>query len=309
MGEIGVNHTMNILTVIVTYNRKDLLKRCLEALSSQTRSPENILVINNSSTDGTDLMLTDMGIDFITQPNLGSAGGWHAGIKYAIENNFDACWLMDDDGYPDDMALEVLSSNINQKVACVSSVVLKESDKNTFVFPFPVLNRRHFPRIFHFRRRYFNIQEISKKLIKNSYPFAHLFNGALLNMSLVKKVGNINVDYFIMGDEVDFFYRLRQEGKILTHFHAKHFHPDVSSRPYSKVKIYFLIKNTIIINYLYLDNKLLRSILNIPVVLYRTFKRNGFLYLISLLIGDRKKYLFNAIKSGFVGKIGNDLDG
>ena len=48
--------------------------------------------------------------------------------------------------------------------------------------------------------------------------------------------------------------------------------------------------------------------MNIPVVLYRTFNRNGFLYLMSLLIGDRKKYLFNAIKSGFVGKIGNDLD-
>ena len=126
---------MNILSVIVTYNRKDLLKRCLVALRSQTRSPDKILVINNSSTDGTDLMLTEMGINFITQPNLGSAGGWHAGIKYAIENNFDACWLMDDDGYPDDKALEILSSNINQKIACVSSVVLKESDKNTFVFP------------------------------------------------------------------------------------------------------------------------------------------------------------------------------
>ena len=274
---------------------------------SQVRAPDKIIVINNSSTDGTDLMLNEMQIDFITQPNLGSAGGWYSGVKHAMLNDFDACWLMDDDGFPDADALGILASKINQQTACVSSVVLKETNRNEFVFPFPVLNKNNFPVIFNTKRRYFNINEITSNLNENSYPHAHLFNGALLNMSIVKEAGNINTDYFIMGDEVDFFYRLRKKGEILTYFDAKHFHPDVSSRRYSKEKIYFLIKNSIIINYLYLDHKFLRSILNIPVVLYRTIRRNGFSYFISLLIGARRKYLFQAIKSGFSGNIGNDL--
>ena len=126
-------------------------------------------------------------------------------------------------------------------------------------------------------------------------------------MSLVLKAGNINKDYFLMGDEVDFFYRLRAEGSVITCFESKHFHPDVSSRPYSNEKIYYLIKNTIIINYLYLDHKFLRSILNIPVVLFRTIKRNGWKFFLSIMIGARKKFLYKAIFQGFKGSPGNDL--
>ena len=37
----------------------------------------------------------------ITLPeNMGGAGGFHEGIKYAFEHGFDYIWLMDDDGVP-----------------------------------------------------------------------------------------------------------------------------------------------------------------------------------------------------------------
>ncbi|MDC0091606.1 glycosyltransferase [Gammaproteobacteria bacterium] len=299
---------MKILAVVVTFNRKDLLMRCLDHLKIQTIIPDKILVINNDSTDGTEDVLINNNIDYITQENTGSAGGWHTGISYALANNFDACWLMDDDGFPDSKALKILSSRLSADTACASSVVLRENEREYFVFPFPVLNNNNFPILGGIKRRFFSLNEIDAVLDNNQYPFAHLFNGALLNMSLVAKVGNINKDYFIMGDEVDFFYRLREEGEVITCFESKHFHPDVSSRPYSPEKIYYLIKNTIIINYLYLDNKFLRSILNVPVVLFRTAKRNGWKFLFSIIIGSRKKFLYQAIVQGFRGSLGNDLN-
>ena len=46
-----------VCAVVVTYNRKILLRECLLALEGQTRRPETILVIDNCSTDGTDAML------------------------------------------------------------------------------------------------------------------------------------------------------------------------------------------------------------------------------------------------------------
>ena len=42
-----------ITAVVVTYNRKELLKRTIECLRSQTRTLDSIIVVNNSSTDGT----------------------------------------------------------------------------------------------------------------------------------------------------------------------------------------------------------------------------------------------------------------
>jgi len=48
---------LRILTALITFNRLDLLKRCLKAIENQTFKNNDILVINNSSTDGTEIYL------------------------------------------------------------------------------------------------------------------------------------------------------------------------------------------------------------------------------------------------------------
>lgn len=42
-----------IAAVVVTYNRLDLLKECINSIRQQTRKLDEIIVVNNSSTDGT----------------------------------------------------------------------------------------------------------------------------------------------------------------------------------------------------------------------------------------------------------------
>ena len=46
-----------IAVIVVTYNRKELLKRCLNALFQQEYLPAAIYIIDNNSCDGTNLML------------------------------------------------------------------------------------------------------------------------------------------------------------------------------------------------------------------------------------------------------------
>lgn len=48
-----------VCAVIVTYNRKALLRECLKAVLSQTRPPDHVLVVDNASTDGTPEMLQE----------------------------------------------------------------------------------------------------------------------------------------------------------------------------------------------------------------------------------------------------------
>ena len=45
---------MKVAAIVVTYNRKQLLKECLNAILNQTAEVERIIVINNASTDGTE---------------------------------------------------------------------------------------------------------------------------------------------------------------------------------------------------------------------------------------------------------------
>ena len=136
---------MNILAVIVTHNRCGLLSRCIDHLQIQTRQAQEILVVNNASTDGTVDMLEQRNVPYVTQENVGSAGGWYRGIQHALDRGFDAVWLMDDDGFPDSAALAALSTRLTPDVAAVSAVVVREDEPVRFVFPFPLLDAAGLP--------------------------------------------------------------------------------------------------------------------------------------------------------------------
>jgi GT2 family glycosyltransferase len=96
--------------VIVTYNRLSMLKEAVAAVQAQTRPPDRIIVVDNRSADGTSDWLRNLdGVDalFLTE-NLGGAGGFHFGIKRAVECGADWIWTMDDDCLPRPDALEKL---------------------------------------------------------------------------------------------------------------------------------------------------------------------------------------------------------
>lgn len=299
---------MKILAAIVTYNRCSLLARCIDNLQSQMRQPDEILVINNASTDGTVEMLSQRGINFVTQENVGSAGGWHRGIAYALERSFDAVWLMDDDGFPDKHALEKLVPHLHTDTACVSSIVVRENEPDKFVFPFPVLQANQLPVLFSFRRKILLLEDLRAHANDGTYDFAHLFNGALINIRAIRSIGNVNTDYFIYGDEVDYFFRLRQYGPVRSILDAIHYHPDVTSRPYTPQKIYYYVKNTLILNRKYFDQVVLRNVSAVAAVLWRTARRNSFGSALRYLAGGENQALYRAILRGLDGVPGKDYE-
>lgn len=286
-----------------------LLSRCLDSLQRQVRLPDGILVINNGSIDDTEAMLRDRGIRCVTQENVGSAGGWHRGIQCALDEGFDAVWLMDDDGFPDAGALAALKATMSPSVACASSVVLQEDQPGRFVFPFPVLNATGLPVIFGRPRKLGMLTELRAIAQDGTYPFAHFFNGALISMAAVRQVGNVNRDFFIFGDEVDYFFRLRQAGKVISVLHAAHFHPDVSQRPYTPAKVYYYIKNTLVLNARYFNMVWLRHGLAVAAVLARTASRNGLGTVLSYVLGPKSPAFYMAIVRGLQGKVGKDFNG
>ena len=68
-----------VAAVVVTYNRLELLKECLEKLLSQT-SPCDVLIVDNASSDGTETYIKNTYADNTrihyrnTGANIGGAG-------------------------------------------------------------------------------------------------------------------------------------------------------------------------------------------------------------------------------------------
>ena len=90
-----------IVSIVVTYNRKELLIECLEALKRSSVKTD-ILVVDNASTDGTQDAIKSY-VDgsrifyLNTEKNIGGAGGFNYGLKKAFNMGYKYFWLMDDD--------------------------------------------------------------------------------------------------------------------------------------------------------------------------------------------------------------------
>ncbi len=104
---------MSVAAFVLTRNRKELVAECVRALLEQTHPVDQIIVLDNASTDGTEEHLRELGlldrIRFVRkETNTGGAGGFHDGVRLLQETGCDWLWLMDDDAEPRRDALEKL---------------------------------------------------------------------------------------------------------------------------------------------------------------------------------------------------------
>src|SRR3954468_11065279 len=93
----------SLSVVVPTYQRRDPVRRLLDALAPQLAADDEVIVVVDGSTDGTVEMLGAMSypvpLRVQTQPNSGLAAARNAGIAAATG---DVVWLVDDDMIPSD---------------------------------------------------------------------------------------------------------------------------------------------------------------------------------------------------------------
>ncbi len=100
-----------VTAVVVTYNRQQLLLEALAAVYAQSRPPDDVIVVNNASADGTAAAVR---AQFPAAQlaelarNTGGAGGFACGMALALVGDADLLWLMDDDTVPAPGALRAL---------------------------------------------------------------------------------------------------------------------------------------------------------------------------------------------------------
>lgn len=200
---------MKVSAVVVTYNRKELLRECLEALLSQSYVIDKIIVIDNASTDGTYEMILDKG--YLNNKaiyykkmskNTGGAGGFYYGIKEAHKIQSDWVWIMDDDTIPESDALKKMIEQVkkNTDASFFASCVKGPSGE-------PM-----------------NVPSISKDQNDNGYPDWYMklsdslvkiesatFVSLLINNNAIKKCGFPCKEFFIWGDDIEYTTRLTKK--------------------------------------------------------------------------------------------------
>lgn len=199
------------LAIVVTYNRLCDLKNCIVALHNQTYSDFNICIVNNGSTDGTTdwLQKNNDSLIIINQGNLGGAGGFYAGQKYAVENGYEWVWMMDDDGiaHPEQLKELIAYAELSGK-KFINALVIDKDDHSKFAF-------------------YAHDWTIEKaQNFETIDEFIHPFNGTLIHTDVLRQAGLIKKEMFIWGDEIELTMRYAKAGyKPVTVTNAIHYHP------------------------------------------------------------------------------------
>ncbi|BBF44258.1 glycosyltransferase [Lachnospiraceae bacterium KM106-2] len=89
---------MKLLIIIPAYNEEENIERVVNNLIDNYPQYD-YLVVNDGSKDNTANICRDNNYNFLDLPiNLGLAGGFQAGIRYAYEHGYDAALQFDGDG-------------------------------------------------------------------------------------------------------------------------------------------------------------------------------------------------------------------
>lgn len=200
--------SVSVYAVIVTYNRKALLAECLDSVLNQTYKVSKTIIVNNNSTDGTVDFLKERGyldnpsIELLNLPqNIGGAGGFYEGMKYARDNanQPDFIWIMDDDTIPTQNCLEELviaNDNIDEEVSFLASSV---RGLNNEAMNVPKIARKQFSK---YTDWYSHLDKGMAQIVKAT------FVSLLINIKAVKKCGLPWKEFFIWGDDSEYTQRI-----------------------------------------------------------------------------------------------------
>ena len=213
-----------VCAVVVTHRRVDQLAKSLDAVTSQTRMPDHLVVVDNDDDErvrelvaGQPISTTYLG----SRRNLGGAGGFALGMLTALAQGADWVWLADDDGRPADSAVlaTLLDCAARHSLAEVSPMVCDLDEPARLANPL----RRGLV----WRRR---VDELRTEASSDLLPgIASLFNGALFRASTLEAIGVPDIRLFIRGDEVEMHRRLvRSKLPFGTCLEAVYLHPQGS---------------------------------------------------------------------------------
>lgn len=196
-----------IAAVVVTYNRKELLVKCINSLLNQSLNELDIWIIDNASTDGTNELIEQKfgsyeQVKYMnTGANLGGAGGFSYGIKKTVLAGYEYLWIMDDDTIPTETALEKLwekQTLLKNQFGFLASYV-KWIDGSSCEMNVPSVSLKWREKI---------DDQFDHRMIRiDSASFVSL----LIKTEAVRKVGLPIKEFFIWGDDLEYTKRISRE--------------------------------------------------------------------------------------------------
>lgn len=234
----------SISAIIINYNGGEALLKCLKSLSEQTLIPNEIIVVDNDSKDGSLERCRELFTDTIYIEN-GYNAGWGIGCNVGIKNSHgEYIVMLNNDAYLDSKCIEEMLNALRarpQYGACASKVLLWDDPSTLEVAGVAIY--RDGSSIGRGRG------QPSSSYDKEEDVFCASDCCCLFRRSMFEDIGLYDPDFFIYCDDTDIGWRQQLKGwkciywpkAISYHVHSR------AAGSYSDFKLYHVERNRLYI--------------------------------------------------------------
>jgi GT2 family glycosyltransferase len=196
-----LNDNFKIAVVIVTFNRCDELVKTICAIQNQGILENDIIVINNNSTDNTKNILDSnyKNIQSIhLNENIASAGGFSKGMQTAFEKGYDWVWLFNDDSRPVEGSLKSILTHLNSDKIQIGLLKIANKDENNKAVLL----------YWNGVRKPVSV-DVSNEIVQTDLI---TFDGCIISKKTIEKIGYCDPLYFMGTYEFDYCLKAKDAG-------------------------------------------------------------------------------------------------
>jgi GT2 family glycosyltransferase len=193
-----------VYIIIINWNGIIDTLESLASLCKLNYSNYEIIVINNGFSDNSVDIIKERHSNVIiieSQTNLGFTGGNNLGIRFALENNADYVWLLNNDTIVDSEALAhlVRAASMSRDNGIIGSVIYDYADNNKIQFAGATIDWVK------------GVSPHTHTLHHNSMFEVERVNGCsmLVSRDVCTSIGLFDENYFLYAEEVDWCVRAR----------------------------------------------------------------------------------------------------
>lgn len=197
---------MRVLGHVHTFNDEAVIEATLAALLDQTYPIDEVIIVDNASTDRTLARTFPPKVKVIRHvENLGTNGSVITGFKYAVASQYDWIWILDADTAPRPDALERLLEvyrswppELQKQVRALSSLPVDA-----------VTHARHHGIVFTPR----GVQEVKPDPGADYYECeANMWSGTLFRVPAITDIGLPDPDFVLDFGDIEYGYRGSRRG-------------------------------------------------------------------------------------------------
>ncbi len=251
-----------VIIILLNYNRHKDIIECLNSVFSQDYPNYEVVVVDNRSSDGSSAVIKREypAVCLIeNSANLGYAGGNNVGMRYAISQDAEYIWLLNDDTTVDPKCLNEIieAAEKSDLIGLVSPIIYDSDNPKQAQFAGSYMNWKDISLI------YENWEREVEKDCEIGGDLCLWGTALLIKRRVIEKIGYLKEEYFAYWEDIEYSLRsiragfkniVCKSGKV---FHKNRFDESGIARK-GQTYHYFMQRNRIFLGKEYLGKSIHR---------------------------------------------------